>query len=519
MGEFLARNAEALVRSIGVHLFYTLVSVAIGFVLGLGLGILLSRFPRQARFILPLLSLFNTIPGVVFIGLLFLVLHVQPATVLIALSIYAMFPVLKNTFTGLLGVDAQYKEAAQGCGMSPAQQLLRVELPLAMPTIIGGLRMSMVYTVSWAVLAAMIGLGGLGTFIYQGVQSSNNALILLGAVPVSLLALLFDFIFAKLEQAVTSEGLLPNEQIQNLPKRVIRRRQVIAVGVCVALVVVAIGGNLVNKKSDKHLTVGASNFTEVYIVGNIYKELIEAKTDIQVDTTFGLASTSLEMTAMENGDIDMVVDYSGQVYLSVLGLPLNTNTDEVYEILSEKMRDDYNISVSAPLGYNNTYAMSVRPEIAEQYQLETLTDLMAVAPELRLGCTADFTQREDALPRLESTFHTKFGEVNALDVAVRYTAIDSGQVDVIDAFATDALLSKFDLVQLEDDASFFPPYYAVNFIRQECLDEYPELKEVLALLDGRISNEAMAAMNAEVDLEGRNAADVAHDFLVEEGLI
>lgn len=159
----------------------------------------------------------------------------------------------------------------------------------------------------------------------------------------------------------------------------------IAVGVCVALVVVAIGGNLVNKKSDKHLTVGASNFTEVYIVGNIYKELIEAKTDIQVDTTFGLASTSLEMTAMENGDIDMVVDYSGQVYLSVLGLPLNTNTDEVYEILSEKMRDDYNISVSAPLGYNNTYAMSVRPEIAEQYQLETLTDLMAVAPELRLA--------------------------------------------------------------------------------------------------------------------------------------
>ena len=207
MGEFLARNAEALVRSIGVHLFYTLVSVAIGFVLGLGLGILLSRFPRQARFILPLLSLFNTIPGVVFIGLLFLVLHIQPATVPIALSIYAMFPVLKNTFTGLLGVDAQYKEAAQGCGMSPAQQLLRVELPLAMPTIIGGLRMSMVYTVSWAVLAAMIGLGGLGTFIYQGVQSSNNALILLGAVPAALLAFLLGGLIDLLQKHVVPKGL------------------------------------------------------------------------------------------------------------------------------------------------------------------------------------------------------------------------------------------------------------------------------------------------------------------------
>ena len=137
--------------------------------------------------ILPLLSLFNTIPGVVFIGLLFLVLHIQPATVLIALSIYAMFPVLKNTFTGLLGVDAQYKEAAQGCGMSPAQQLLRVELPLAMPT--------------------MIGLGGLGTFIYQGVQSSNNALILLGAVPAALLAFLLGGLIDLLQKHVVPKGL------------------------------------------------------------------------------------------------------------------------------------------------------------------------------------------------------------------------------------------------------------------------------------------------------------------------
>ena len=169
------------------------------------------------------------------------------------------------------------------------------------------------------------------------------------------------------------------------------------------------------------------------------------------------------------------------MYLSVLGLPLNTNTDEVYEILVGQDEGRLQHLRLRPLGYNNTYAMSVRPEIAEQYQLETLTDLMAVAPELRLGCTADFTQREDALPRLESTFHTKFGEVNALwtwrcaippSTAARWMLSTPSPPD--------ALLSKFDLVQLEDDASFFPPYYAVNFIRQECLDEYPELKEVLS---------------------------------------
>ena len=360
-----------------------------------------------------------------------------------------------------------------------------------------GIRIAAVASVGTMTIAAFAGAKGLGWFINLGLNSLNVEMILLGAVPVSLLALLFDFIFAKLEQAVTSEGLLPNEQIQNLPKKVIRRRQVIAVGVCVALVVVAIGGNLVNKKSDKHLTVGASNFTEVYIVGNIYKELIEAKTDIQVDTTFGLASTSLEMTAMENGDIDMVVDYSGQVYLSVLGLPLNTNTDEVYEILSEKMRDDYNISVSAPLGYNNTYAMSVRPEIAEQYQLETLTDLMAVAPELRLGCTADFTQREDALPAwsppsipssARSTLWTWRCAIPPSTAARWMLSTPSPPTP------SSPSLTWFSWRMTP--ASSRPTTRSTLSVRSVWMST-PELKEVLALLDGRISNEAMAAMNAE----------------------
>ena len=189
------------------HLFFTLASVAIGFALGVVLGVLLSRRPRLSGVVLPILSIFNTIPGIVFIGLLFLAWGTHAATVLAALGIYATFPVLKNTFTGLLGVDAQYKEAAQGCGMSPAQQLLRVELPLAMPTIIGGLRMSMVYTVSWAVLAAMIGLGGLGTFIYQGVQSSNNALILLGAIPAALLAFALGTLVDLLQRRTVPKGL------------------------------------------------------------------------------------------------------------------------------------------------------------------------------------------------------------------------------------------------------------------------------------------------------------------------
>lgn len=198
---------SSLLRAVGVHLVYTVVSVAVGFLLGLVLGVLLSRLPKLSRVILPVLSIFNTVPGIVFIGLLFLWLQARPATVLIALSIYATFPVLKNTYAGLLAVDQQYKEAARGCGMDHWQRLALVELPLAMPTIIGGLRISTVYTVSWAVLAAMIGQGGLGDFIYQGVSSNNNALILQGAIPAAALAFLLGSLVDALQRRVVPRGL------------------------------------------------------------------------------------------------------------------------------------------------------------------------------------------------------------------------------------------------------------------------------------------------------------------------
>lgn len=196
-----------LVKAIAVHTVYVLVSVAAGFLLGLALGILLSRAPKWSGVILPIVSIFQTIPGLVFIGLLFLALGMTPAAVVTALSIYAMFPVLKNTYTGILGVEGKYIEAAKGCGMSHFQTLVKVELPLAMPTIVAGLRMSAVYTVSWAVLAAMIGQGGLGDFVYQGTSSNNNTLILLGAIPAALLAIVIGALIDLLQKRVTPRGL------------------------------------------------------------------------------------------------------------------------------------------------------------------------------------------------------------------------------------------------------------------------------------------------------------------------
>ena len=271
--------------------------------------------------------------------------------------------------------------------------------------------------------------------------------------------------------------------------------------------------------SDKTITVGSSNFTEAIILGEVYSQLIEAKTDYTVEQKFGLAGAAVCFDALENGEIDMFVEYTGTALMNLLAQPMATDKDEVWQTVHDLMEKDHGIATSNPLGFNNTYVMSVKPETAEQYNLKTLSDLIEKSPELNLGCTVEFIQREDCLPLLESKYDASFKDVSGLDASLRYDAIEAGEVDVVDAFATDALLSKLGLTMLEDDLNFFPPYYAVNFSDKALVDGDPQLAETLALLDGTLNEETMAAMNAKVDVDGMVSKDVAHDFLVEQGLI
>ena len=223
--------------------------------------------------------------------------------------------------------------------------------------------------------------------------------------------------------------------------------------------------------------------------------------------------------ALEQGSIDMFVEYTGTALLNLLAQPMDTDKDRVWQTVHDLMLEEHGIQTSNPLGYNNTYVMSVKPETAEKYGLTSLSDLIEKSPELRLGCTVEFMDREDCLPLLESKYGTAFQDVKGLDASLRYTAIENDEVDVVDAFATDALLSKLGLTMLEDDLSFFPPYYAVNFVDAELLESDPELAEVLSRLDGAIDEATMAAMNAQVDVDGMSAQEVAHQFLVEHGLV
>ena len=205
---FLNIHGQNLINAVITHIQYVVVSVSIGFVLAMLLAVLLSRLPAKVSTIaIPVLGVFQTIPGLVFIGVLFMYTGIRPLTVIIALSIYALFPILKNTYAGILSVPEAAKEAARGCGMTNFQMLYKVELPMAMSSIFAGLRMSTIYTVSWAVLAAMIGLGGLGQFIYIGIDTNNQVLIVGGALPAAILAVLFGLLIDFVQSIVTPRGL------------------------------------------------------------------------------------------------------------------------------------------------------------------------------------------------------------------------------------------------------------------------------------------------------------------------
>ena len=207
MQEFIDKYGHKLLIAIGEHIFYVLVSVGIAVVLALFLAAVLSRFRRAARFVMPLISVFQTVPGIVFIGLLMLKLGMTAITVILALSIYAVFPILKIAYQGFVDIDRSYLEVARGCGMNKKQIFFRVEVPMAMPAIFSGIRMSLIYTVSWAILAAMIGQGGLGEFIYRGIDANVKEYIVIGSIPIAILAILFRLLIDKLEKMIVSKGL------------------------------------------------------------------------------------------------------------------------------------------------------------------------------------------------------------------------------------------------------------------------------------------------------------------------
>ena len=256
------------------------------------------------------------------------------------------------------------------------------------------------------------------------------------------------------------------------------------------------------------------------VIFNTSSIITKANTDIKVEEKFNLGGSQVTFNALKSGAADVYVEYLGTGYVNILNISEpNSNREEVYNIVQERFKNDYNIELLNPLGFNNTYAMAITKETAEKYNLKTVSDLAKVAGDLVIGPTIEFPNREDGLIGLEKAYNMKFKQVKPVDGGLRYTALVNNETQVIDAFTTDGLIDKFQLVVLEDDKEFFPPYDAVPIIREDTLKEFPELKDILGKLDGKLTEEKMRKLNYEVDINKRDVKTVAIEFLKSEGLI
>ena len=524
MNEFLEvffERKDELLNLFIEHMQMTSAAVLIAILIGVPLGIAVTKNQKASSVVIGTANVMQSIPSIGLLAFLVPIVGIGQRPAIIMVIIYALLPIIKNTYIGITGINPSIIESASSIGLSRFKTLYRIQIPIAMPYIMAGVRISAVTAVGTVTIAAFAGAGGLGWFINLGLNANDADLVLLGAIPACLLALIVDFILGKVEQALTPEGLKAADKVVNRPRKERNRRTAVAV-VCLMVVLVlpciSSVASMIEDSRDK-VVVGSENFTEALILGNIYSQLIQGQTDLEVEEKFNLNGTMITMQAMERGDIDTFTDYTGVLSANVLKESLSSDPQEVYESVRTGMQEQYQMDVSESLGFSNTYVFAVTRDTAEEYGLTTLSSLIDNAQSLRLGCTTAFTQREDLLPKLENDYNVTFESVEGLEGNIRYQALTSDKIDVIDAFETDALLLSMDLVKLEDDIEFFPPYQAVAITRNETFEKYPELEEVFAKLEGAISTDEMMEMNYQVDVEGRTPKDVAIDFLENEGLI
>ena len=519
--DLLWQRREELLYLLLEHIQMTSAAVLISICIGIPLGILVTKSKRASSLVIGLANIMQSIPSIGLLAFLVPFVGIGQRPAIIMVIIYALLPIIKNTYVGITGILPATLEAAAGIGLSRWRTLYKIQIPIAMPYIMAGVRISAVTAVGTVTIAAFAGAGGLGWLINLGLNANDPGLVLLGAIPACILALVVDFVLGKAENALTPEGLKPVSRIVNRTRREQRRRRGLAVCLLFVVLVVPCLFSVygVFQKSEKKVVVGSENFTEALILGNIYSQLIQANTDLTVEEKFNLNGTMITMSAMERGDIDTFTDYTGVLISNVLKQEMTTDPQEVYDRVKAGMESQYQMQVSQSLGFSNTYVFAVTQDVAEKYNMTTISDMVEQSSSLRLGCTTAFTQREDLLPKLEADFGVRFKEVSGLEGYIRYQALTSGKVDVTDAFETDALLKKLELVKLEDDISFFPPYQAVSITREDTLAKYPQLQAVMDQMENAITTDEMMEMNYAVDVEGKTPKAAAIAFLKKKGMI
>jgi osmoprotectant transport system permease protein len=518
---YLIANSEQILTLLIEHVNLTILSVSLAILIGVPLGILISHFSKVNKPIMILANVIQAVPSMALLGFLipFLGIGVVPSVFMVVL--YSLLPIIKNTFTSISGINPQVIEAAEGIGMTKFQILFKVQIPMALPVIMAGVRISAVTAVGLMTMAAFIGAGGLGYLVFSGIRTANNFQILAGAIPACLLALFIDLLASIIEKAVVPEGI-------NLKNKSSKKGRLLQKGVMATVLILTLytfinAGISKFTPNNKTIVVASKDYTEQEIIGNILADLIEEKTDYKVERKLALGGTQVAFGALKAGEVDIYMEYTGTLYSDMLKhnpLESQVTSREVFEISQKEIKEKFGVNVGEEWAFNNTYRLAVRKDTAEKYNLKTISDLEKVSKNMIISPTLEFANKHDGLSGLQGRYEgLKFKDVISIDGAPRYQALAAKESDVIDAFSTDGLIKTYDLTILEDDKEFFLPYHAVPVAKVETLEKYPELSGITDSLKDIMTDEVMRGLNYQVDVLKKDPKDVAKEFLVEQGLI
>ena len=488
------------------HILISLLAISIASVLGIILGIIISEYRRFSGLILGTVNILYTIPSIALLGFFITITGVGNTTALIALIIYALLPIIRSTYIGIVNINPLIIEASEGMGSTKLQQLFKVKLPLALPVLMSGIRNMVTMTIALAGIASFVGAGGLGVAIYRGITTNNSAMTFLGSLLIAILALVFDFILGLIEKRLTNHKRV---KYKINPKLIILGLFIVIFGAYFSL----------NSKKDKTINIATKPMTEGYILGQMLTELIEQDTDLKVNITNGVGGgTSNIHPAIVKGEFDLYPEYTGTSWEAVLKKE-DSYDESKFDELQKEYKEKYNLEYVNLYGFNNTYGLAVNKDIAEKYNLKTYSDLAKISNNLIFGAEYDFFEREDGYKELQKVYNMNFKKQIDMDIGLKYQAMKDKKIDVMVIFTTDGQLAVSDVIVLEDDKKMYPSYRAGTVVRSEILSEYPELKPVLEKLNNILDDKTMADLNYQVESEGKKPEDVAREYLQEKGLL
>lgn len=487
------RWSDALTRLpdyLGNHVRVSLTALAIGLLVSFPLALIARRRPLMRGVLLGVASIVQTVPGLALLALFYPLLLALAGLSLqwlgvgfsafgflpsvLALALYSMLPVLQNTITGLQGIDPALIEAAEGVGMTPRQSLTMVELPLALPVIMAGIRTAAVWVIGTATLSTPIGQTSLGNYIFAGLQTQNWVFVLFGCAAAAALALFVDQLLALIEIGVRRRSRIP----------IITG----CIGI-VALIAVTIIPSAARSKTT--IIVGAKTFTEQYILSSLIVQRLQAS-GLSASPREGLGSNVI-FESLVSGDIDVYVDYSGTLWANQLKQTGIKPRKQLLDELKISLKEQHGISTIGELGFENAYALVMPRKRADALGIRTISDLASLASTMSIAGDYEFFSRPE-WTSLRQAYGLTFRQQRQMQPDFMYAAVASGEVDVIAGYTSDGLIAKYDLVALDDPRIAIPPYDAIVLVSpKRATDE--RLRDALQPLLGRIDIATMREAN------------------------